>query len=111
MTELGHLISTALVDNECPRELLGKMCTSGEYECACDNLSAASIAVVNNKAGVASLVRLTMTLKPGSGDATKVMDGIELSGLKAHFDASYRHVEATFDLRMPQNAELKALAA
>jgi hypothetical protein len=115
MSELGHVISStalttrasAAVQDGCPRELLGLSCIVSEYQCLCELVDACTIEAVKNESGGTALVTLSMTLRRGE-DAQAVMAGIDLMAYKADLQVSRSAVAASFNLRRPQNAELRA---
>jgi len=117
MTELTGVISStgldepsAAVSNECPRQLLGLACITGEYACLCELVDSSRLETTVNMGGQPALVNLTLNSKPGTGDLQAVMSAIDLTGYRANFDVSGRSVVVSFDLRRPENAPLRTLA-
>lgn len=115
MSELTHVInSTGLesvsgaVSKVCPRELLGLACIRDNYSCLCEQVESCQIETVKGQGGEAAVVNLRMTLIPHVGLPRAVMTGIDLTGYKADFEAGRNAVRASFNLRRPQNTELRS---
>lgn len=115
MSELTHVISSSgleetsgAVSEVCPRELLGLACITDNYPCLCELVDAYESETVRNQDGETAVVRLTLGIKPGVGEPQKVMSSLELTGYKADIQISRHEVVATFNLRRPQNTELRS---
>lgn len=115
MTELSYVVSSntlteepnAVVQNVCPRELLGFACLVGSgFGCLCQLAEACRLDTSTNESGTAVLVNLTMT---GVDEPKSVMKSIELTGYRADLRISHHEVVASFNLRRPENTGLRLL--
>lgn len=111
MSELGAVISSSGLDaasepveETCPRELLGLTCLIREYQCLCEQVASTEIEKVRKGRG--SALTLTLNLIPSVGNPMTVMTALNLTGMRAEFQASRQAVTATFDLSRPENASL-----
>src|SRR5689334_7718207 len=110
MTELSHVISSVMIENECPRMLLGRLCLrEDDFECVCEQVAGSFIEPVTDESGKPTGIKLTMILRTG-GDPVEVEKQLNLTGFKARHGGTNKVVESVFDYRMPQNAALKRSA-
>lgn len=117
MTEvLTGVVSTETV-KVCPREHLGLTCASPLYDCLCKDVGTSTMEVQQDTSGPVAV--LTMYLKPGVTDWSRVRKGIQLSG-NYRTDWAVRMptglelgmtVEARWDLWRPENKSLQQLLA
>lgn len=108
MTDLTHLISSAQVPEQCPRELLGLQCISDFYKCFCTEVAASRIDPVSDESGKTTALRLTLTVKPNA-DVTEVLYGLELTSLKGYVGGKGNVIEMLYDLSHPLNYRLTEL--
>lgn len=116
MTEFTHVIgSTALIEEPeaavqegCPRILIGLVCMASDYPCVCGLVDTSKVETASRE-GRGAIV-LTLNLRPGIGQPEAVMAAIDLTGYRADFTVSRNFVVASFNLRRPQNAELRSWA-
>lgn len=117
MTELtGVISSTGLPgvvqadEGVCPRELIGLQCISSEYDCLCEQVATVETETVKTKGHASSLV-MRMSLDPDVGNPLTVMTALNLTGRTADFQVSRGAVQATFNLRRAENAQLASFVA
>lgn len=98
----------------CGRELLGKVCLSGQYECLCKDAVSTSIGTTHDAQGGA-VVALTIELNPYIGSEWKnIRHNVELLGYRAGYKVGSNRathgtvVTCTFDLADRVNRELRS---
>lgn len=118
VNEFTEVLSSTGLDDEtgpvgvvCPRTLLGLTCIVNEYKCLCESVDSCEYQTTKGRNGQVSIVSLTLNLNLGMSNPYEVMQGINLTGYKADFEASREAVRASFNLGRPQNTELKAHVA
>lgn len=109
---LDSLISSILIDDVCPRVLLGgRLCLLDTgFGCICEYVSGATMEPVVDDNGKATAWKLTTVVKRGSS-ALDIENQLDMTGLKACHAGTAKVVESVFDLKYPQNMDLKSLSA
>lgn len=104
---------TVSSDGDCPRTLLGLSCIAREYDCLCEQVARADIAV-DKSAARAPVARLRVELRPLDRDWAPVRRSIELIGYQADYQVTAAAtmtagavVVCSFDLYRPENASLR----